>query len=137
MDLCQNCGQEVHSEGLRTKKFCNDTCRYEFHNKKKKKWTLKKLAKHYQETGEYLPQAEEAEEIHLMSIADKIQKKYDDYNAQCNFNMSFPEDTLILMIELEIGHWQAVHGFTRPWKDSDFDDAISKAKEKVNKICEH
>lgn len=36
MDICQNCGKEVETQGFRPKKFCNDSCRYEFHNKKKK-----------------------------------------------------------------------------------------------------
>jgi hypothetical protein len=36
MDLCQQCGKEVQAEGLRTKKFCDDACRYQYHNNKKK-----------------------------------------------------------------------------------------------------
>lgn len=78
--------------------------------------TLQELAKHYQETGEYLPEAEALEEIHLMSLAERIQKKYDDYIEYCNFINHLPEETLDLMIELEVGYWQADNGFIKPWK---------------------
>lgn len=113
MDLCQMCGQPVESEGFRPKKFCNDQCRYDFHNKKKKKWTLKKLAKHYQETGEYLPEAEALEEIHIMSIAEKIESRFWDGEL-----MNEPI-SLENLISIEIGHWQADNGFVQPWKETE------------------
>lgn len=113
MDFCQNCGKEVESEGFRPKKFCNDSCRYEFHNKKKKKWTLKKLAKHYQESGEYLPEAKSLEEMYIMSIADKIEEKY------TKIKDTFESDIIHLddLIDIEIGHWQANNGFFMNWKE--------------------
>ena len=105
MEYCNHCGKEVETQGFRPKKFCNDDCRYAFHNKKKKKWTLKKLAKHYQETGEYLPEAQEAEEIHLMSIAEEIEHCWQSYiESPKFFTDEFPM-TLDNLISISIGHW--------------------------------
>ena len=125
MDTCQHCGQPVESQGFRPKKFCSDSCRYDFHNKKKKKWTLKKLAKHYQETGEYLPEAEALEEIHLMSIAERIETKYN------NLKLEFTSDLLELddLIDIEIGHWQANHGFVRPYDSEELMEKFNKKLE--------
>lgn len=116
MELCQNCGQPIEAEGFRPKKFCNDQCRYDFHNKKKKKWTLKKLAKHYQEAGEYLPEAQALEEIHIMSIAQEIEEKYLNKRHNLCFNDEFGPKKLEHLISIEIGSWQATHGFCCEWK---------------------
>jgi len=114
MDLCQHCNKPVESQGFRPKKFCNDQCRYDFHNKKKKKWTLKKLAKHYQETGEYLPEAQRAEDEYIKSIMPKILEKYEKYKKEINICES--EMALETMIDIEIGLWQADNGFYATWK---------------------
>ena len=135
MDKCLNCGNPVESEGLRNKKFCKDSCRYDFHNKKKKKWTLKKLAKHYQETGEYLPEAESAEEIYIMSIADKIEESFKSYVATDDFFKDKFPMTLDNFISIEIGTWQVTHKFYRKYNDSDIDTLIKKVKDKHETNC--
>lgn len=112
MSLCVQCGKEVDNQGAKEKKFCTDSCRYTFHNKnKKKKWTLKSLASHYRKTGEYLPEAKALEEIHLMTIAERIETKYN------KLKLDFTSDLLELddLLDIEIGHWQADNGFVRPF----------------------
>lgn len=111
MDKCNFCDKEIETQGFRPKKFCSDQCRYDFHNKKKKKWTLKKLAKHYRDTGEYLPEARELEDIFIMNKAEAIENKYKKLlnNNICDFDI---ED----LIDIERGVWLAENGFYRRYK---------------------
>jgi len=41
--------------------------------------TIQELAKHYQDTGEYLPEARELEEAYLESVMGCIEERYNDY----------------------------------------------------------
>ena len=89
--------------------------------------TLQELSEHYRNTGEFLPEAESLLEIHLMSIADRIQKKYDNYIEYCNNNNHLPEETLDLMIDIEIGYWQAENGFVSSLR-------VGKRREIIDKL---
>lgn len=117
MEKCLNCGKEVQAEGMRNKKFCCDDCRYKYHNQKRKKWTIKKMAKHYRETREFLPEAEEAQEIHLMTIAEKIENKYNSFLTLTDSGFLIDLED---MIDIEIGLWQANHGFILPYSKKEF-----------------
>jgi len=75
--------------------------------------TIQELAKHYQDTGEYLPEAKELEEAHIESMMEKIKERYSDYFHSDVYEIDAFPMTLQNFIDLERGSWQANNGFYR------------------------
>ena len=75
--------------------------------------TIQELAKHYQDTGEYLPEARELEEAYLESVMGCIEERYNDYFHSDMYEIDAYPMTLQNFIDIERGGWQAKHGFYR------------------------
>jgi hypothetical protein len=74
---------------------------------------IEELVKHYQETGEYLPEAEKLENEHIRSNLNKLKEGYREYvNSQDFMNDDYPYN-FNTWIDIAIGSWQAKVGFTR------------------------
>lgn len=76
--------------------------------------TIQELAKHYQETGEYLPEAQEMEKDYILSVMSKIESDYEIYTTSEDYEKDAYPLSFENFIDMEIGMWQAHNGFLTP-----------------------
>lgn len=75
--------------------------------------TLKQLSKHYRETGDYLPEAQEFEDKHMKRSEKRIRRNFVEYVNSKEFLTEDYPMSLNNFRDIAIGSWQAKHGFYR------------------------
>lgn len=79
--------------------------------------TIEELAKHYQETGEYLPEAKALEEEFVESHQLDFIQRFREYVNSPEFVLDDFKLSFDNFVDMEIGSWQAKHGFYRSFDE--------------------